>query len=205
MFENPTIEAVPSGLGRIIIPAFGFAGGIVSERSEDGVQKEINGLIFHNPKDGSTQVLKAKDGVLICYDEPGRKEKIEKYLIENPKTFQNADSIKKFIDYLCKYVVNGGEKADLWDSDINFAANLNGAPDMKDIKPGGIFVGVKKNEIAQAVFVPKGSRFEGAEGNTQTAGETGAYLINDSSGIRMIQKAEFFKAYKIIWQNKCAD
>lgn len=205
MFENPTIWAVPSGLGRIIIPAFGFVGGTAAERSVDGVQKEVNGLIFRNPKDDSTQVLKAKDGVLICYDEPGRKEKIEKYLSDNPKTFQTADSIKKFIDYLCKYVVTDGKKADLWDSDINFAAGLAGAPDMGDIKPGGIFVGVKKKEIVQAVFVPKGSQFEGAEGNTQTAGENGAYLIKDSSGIRMIQKAEFFKAYKIIWQNKCTD
>ena len=193
MFENPTIEAVPSGLGRIIIPAFGFAGGTATERSEGGVQKEINGLIFHNPKDDSTQVLKAKDGVLICYDAPGRKEKIEKYLSDNPKTFQTADGIKKFIDYLCIYVVTDDEKADLWDSNINFAAGLDGAPDMGDIKPGGIFVGVKKKEIVQAVSVPKGSQFEGAEGNTQTAGETGAYLIKDSSGIRMIQKAEFFK------------
>lgn len=94
-------------------------------------------------------------------------------------------------------VVNEGGKADLWDSDVNFAVSLKDAPAKEDIKPGMVFSGVKKKEALQAIFVKEGVEFEGAEGKPQTAGKEGAYLIKDGAGMRMIQKAEFNKAYSI--------
>ncbi len=201
MFEGETIEAIPTDMKRIIIPAYGFAGGKDTKRQEWGADgpfmEDVKGLEFYNPKDNGNQVLKAKDGVLICYDAPGRKEKIDTYLKEHPLAVKTADQLKQFIDYLSKHVVNEGGKADLWDSDINFAAGLVGAPTKEDIKPGKTFTGAKKKEAVQAVKLPKGAVFEGAIGQPQTAGENGAYLINDSAGMRLIQTEEFKKAYSI--------
>lgn len=201
MFEEPTIEAIPTDMKRIVIPAYGFAGAKDAKRQEWGNDgpfiEDVKGLTFENPKDNAEQVLKQNDGVLLCYDAPGRKEKIESYLKENPKTFMTANTLQKFIDYLKNEVVNEGGKADLWDSDVSFAASLKDAPAKEDIKPGMVFSAVKKKEALQAVFVNEGVEFEGAEGKPQTAGKGGAYLIKDGAGMRMIQKAEFNKAYSI--------
>lgn len=201
LFEQPTIEAIPTDMKRIIIPAYGFAGAKDAKREEWGADgpfmEDVKGLTFHNPKDNADQILKQNDGVLICYDAPGRKEKIETYLNEHPETFKTANFLNKFIDYMKKDVVNEGGKADLWDSDVNFAAGLVGAPSKEDIKPGKIFTGAKKKEAVQAVLLQAGAEFEGAAGQPQTAGKDGAYLIKDSAGMRLIQKAEFSKAYSI--------
>lgn len=201
MFEQPTIEAIPTDMKRIIIPAYGFAGGKDTKREEWGADgpfmEDVKGLEFHNPKDNGNQVLKARDGVLICYDAPGRKEKIDSYLEAHPNTFKTATYVNDFIDYMKKEVVNQGGKADLWDSDVNFAAGLVGAPAKEDIVPGKTFTGAKKKEAVQAVLLPEGAVFEGAVGQPQTADKGGAYLIKDSAGMRMIQKEEFAKAYSI--------
>lgn len=201
MFKGQTIEAIPSDMKRIVIPAYGFAGAKDAKRQEwvgnAPVMEDVKGLTFKNPKDNADQVLKQADGVLLCFDAPGRKEKIEAYLKENPKTFMTANTLQKFIDYLKNEVVNEGGKADLWDSDVNFAAGLKDAPAKEDIKPGKIFSAVKNREVVQAVFVNEGVEFEGAEGKPQTAGKGGAYILNDGAGMRMIQKAEFNKAYSI--------
>jgi len=204
MFEQPTVEAIPSDMKRIIIPAYGFAGAKDLKRQEWGADgpfmEDVKGLVFKNPKDDADQVLKQGDGVLICYDAPGRKEKIEQYLKDNPATFQTAGQVQKFIDYLTKNVVNEGGKADLWDSDLAFASGLKDAPAKEEMKPGMVFTGVKKKEVVQAVFVKEGMQFEGAEGQTQTADKGGAYIIKDSNGLRMIQKDAFAKAYQITRQ-----
>lgn len=201
MFERPTIEAVPTDMKRLVIPAYGFAGADDAKRQEWGADgpfmEDVKGLVFKNPKDNADQVLKQKDGVLLCYDAPGRKEKIEQYLKDNPGALMTKNKVNQFIDYLSKNVVNEGGKADLWDSDINFAASLKDAPAKEDIKPGMVFSAVKKKEAVQAVYVAAGVEFEGAEGHPQTAGENGAYILKDNSGMRMIQKAEFAKAYQI--------
>lgn len=143
MFEEPTIEAVPTDMKRIVIPAYGFAGAKDAKRQEWGNDgpfiEDVKGLTFENPKDNAEQVLKQNDGVLLCYDAPAK----------------------------------------------------------EDIKPGMVFSAVKKKEALQAVFVNEGVEFEGAEGKPQTAGKGGAYLIKDGAGMRMIQKAEFNKAYSI--------
>ena len=210
MFEGETIEAIPTDMKRIIIPTYGFAGGKDTKRQEWGADgpfmEDVKGLDFYNPKDNATQVLKAKDGVLICYDAPGRKEKIDTYLKEHPLAVKTADQLTQFIDYLSKHVVNEGGKADLWDSDVNFAAGLVGAPAKEDIKPGKTFTGAKKKEVVQVIRVPEGTEFEGPEAldirenkdrELPKAGKDGAFLIKDSAGIRMIQKEEFAKAYLI--------
>jgi hypothetical protein len=151
--------------------------------------------VFYNPKDDANQVLKANDGVLLCYDAPGRVEKIEAYLKANPATFMTANKVKQFIEYLKAEVVNDGGKADLWDSDVNFAANLKDAPAKEDIKPGMVFSSVKKNEVYQAVHIPEGERFEGID---QKADKGGAYILRDSKGaMHLIQKEEFIKTYKV--------
>ena len=78
MFEQPTIEAVPTDMKRIIIPAYGFAGARDAKREEWGADgpfmEDVKGLVFHNPKDNCEQVLKQKDGCLICYDAPAKKK-----------------------------------------------------------------------------------------------------------------------------------
>lgn len=201
MFVGDLIEAIPSDMKRIVIPAYGFAGATDQKRQEWGADgpfmEDVKGLVFKNPKDDADQVLKQKDGVLLCYDAPGRKEKIETYLAENPKALSDSVHLKHFIKYLTTKVVNEGGKADLWDSDISFAAGLTGAPAKENIKPGKIFSGVKKKEVVQAVKVPEGAVFEGAEGQPQTADKGGAYIIKDSKGMRMIQADAFAKAYQI--------
>lgn len=201
MFEQPTIEAVPTDMKRIIIPAYGFAGARDAKREEWGADgpfmEDVKGLVFHNPKDNCEQVLKQKDGCLIYYDAPGRKEKINWYIEQHPETFNNIIHLNKFINYLKENVVNEGGKADLWDTDVNFAAGLKDAPAKEDIKIGKVFSSVKKKEAVNAVLVNPGVEFEGPAGTPQIADKDGAYLVKDGSGIRMVQKAEFLKAYSI--------
>lgn len=201
-FEGDTIEAIPTGMKRIVIPAFGFSGATPQKRQEWGADgpfmEDVKGMVFKNPYDNADQVLKQKDGVLLCYDAPERKEKIEAYLAENPKALTDAIHLKHFIKYLTTEVVstNGG-KPDLWDSDTAFAAGLTGAPAKEDIKPGQIFSGVKKKEVVKAIKVPEGAVFEGAEGHPQTADKGGAYIVKDSKGMRLIQSDAFAKSYQI--------
>jgi len=201
-FEGEVIEAIPTDMKRIVIPAFGFVGATPQKRQEWGADgnpfmEDVKGLVFKNPKDNADQVLKQDDGVLLCYDAPGRKEKIEAYLAEHPQALSNSAQLKHFIGYLTNEVLNEGGKADLWDSDTAFAAGLTGAPAKEDIKPGQIFSGVKKKEVVQAFKVKEGEVFEGAEGQPQTADKGGAYIIKDSKGMRMIQADAFAKAYQI--------
>ena len=201
MFEGDVMEAIPSDMKRIVIPAFGFAGATPQKRQEWGADgpfmEDVQGFVFKNPKDNADQVLKQNDGVLLCYDAPGRKKQIEGYLAEHPDTFNNSIKLKHFINYLTNEVLNKGGKADLWDSDTAFAAGLTGAPTKEAIKPGQIFSGVKKKEAVQAFSVKEGEVFEGAEGQPQTAGKGGAYVIKDSSGMRLIQADAFAKAYQV--------
>lgn len=197
MFNQPTIEAEPTGARRLIIPAFGFAGGKDTKREEWGnngpFMEDVKGLEFFNDKDQKIQVLKQKDGCLICYDAPGRKEKVEQYLKDNPHTFQTASQVEKLINFIKEDMENAGQVPDLYDTDVAFAANLKDAPAKAEIVPGMVFSGVKKKEAIQAVMVREGEEFGGA-----TAGKGGAYLRRDSKGdIKMIQKEEFLNAYKI--------
>lgn len=197
LFEQPTTEAVPTSAKRLVIPAFGFAGGKDTQREEWGndgpFMEDVKGVEFINDKDNKTQVLKQNDGCLICYDAPGRKEKIEKFLKENPRTFQTASQVTKFIDFIKDEMVKEGVTPDLYDTDVNFAANLKDAPAKESIVPGMVISGVKKKEVYQAVPVKEGEEFGGA-----VAGTGGAYLRRDVKGdIKMIQKEEFLKAYTI--------
>lgn len=208
-FEGDAIEVIPADKKRIVIPAFGFADAVMQKRYKSGVDgyvvENVKGLAFLNPKDAAdgetkpNQVLKQKDGVLLCYDASGRREKIEQYLKKHRNTFDNAVQLKRFIDFLTRNVVNAdGGKPDLWDADTSFAAGLIGAPAKDNIKSGHIFVGVKKKEAVQAVMVNEGEVFEGAEGHRQTAGKGGAYILKDSNGMRLIQADAFAEAYRIV-------
>lgn len=201
MLEGDVIEAIPTDMKRIVIPAYGFAGATDQKRQEWGADgpfmEDVKGFVFKNPKDNADQVLKQKDGVLLCYDAPGRQTMIETYLRDHPKALEDSIHLKHFVKFLTEKVLNKGGKADLWDSDTAFASGLTGAPAKEDIKPGKIFSGVKKKEVVQAVKVPEGTVFEGAEGHPQTADKGGAYIIKDSKGVRLIQSDAFAKAYQI--------
>ena len=193
------IEAEPAGIRRVIIPAYGFAGATPQKRQEWGADgpfmEDVQGYKFHNPKDNADQILKKNDGVLICYDAPGRVDKINKYLAENPQTFKDVIHLKKFVSFMQK------ENGDVWDTDVNFAAGLKNAPAKEDIKPEKVFTGIKAKEAVTAFKIKEGEQFEGAEGTPQTAGKGGAYIIKDKSGIRMIQAEEFAKAYTVTKDN----
>ena len=71
------ITCMPTGLARLIIPAFGFTGAVKTQRPDylppdyKQVMLDTEGLEFHNPKDDARQVLKKQDGCLICYEKPG--------------------------------------------------------------------------------------------------------------------------------------
>ena len=88
--------------------------------------------------------------------------------------------------WLVKYTRARGEKGmvEKLAKEIMDAANNTGAS-------------VKKKEAVNAVMVKAGVEFEGPTGTPQLADKDGAYLVKDSSGIRMVQKAEFLKAYSI--------
>ena len=85
----------------------------------------------------------------------------------------------------------------MWDTDVSFAAGLKDAPAKEDIKIGKVLSSVKKKEAVNAVMVNPGVEFEGPAGTPQIADKDGAYLVKDGSGIRMVQIAEFLKAYSI--------
>lgn len=193
--SSDVIEAEPAGIRRVIIPAYGFAGATPQKRQEWGADgpfmEDVQGYKFHNPKDNADQILKKNDGVLICYDAPGRVDKINKYLTENPQTFKDVVHLKKFVSFMQK------ETGDVWDTDVNFAAGLKNAPAKEDIKPGKVFTGIKAKEAVAAFKVKEGEQFEGAVGAVQTAGKGGAYIIKDKAGMRMIQAEEFSKAYTV--------
>lgn len=193
------IEAEPAGIRRVIIPAYGFAGATPQKRQEWGADgpfiEDVQGYKFHNSKDNADQILKKNDGVLICYDAPGRVDKINKYLAENPQTFKDVIHLKKFVSFMQK------ENGDVWDTDVNFAAGLKNAPAKEDIKPEKVFTGIKAKEAVTAFKIKEGEQFEGAEGTPQTAGKGGAYIIKDKSGIRMIQAEEFAKAHTVTKDN----
>lgn len=193
--SNDVMEAEPAGIRRVIIPAYGFAGATPQKRQEWGADgpfmEDVQGYKFHNPKDNTDQILKKNDGVLICYDAPGRVDKINKYLAENPQTFKDVVHLKKFVSFMQQ------ETGDVWDTDINFAAGLKNAPAKEDIKPGKVFTGIKAKEAVAAFNVKEGEQFEGAIGAVQTAGKGSAYIIKDKAGMRMIQSEEFSKAYVV--------
>lgn len=195
IFEGETIEAEPTGMRRVIIPAYGFLGATPQKRQEWGADgpfmEDVKGIKFHNPKDSADQVLKQHDGVLICYEKPGLVGKINDYLAENPKTFADSAHVKRFISFLVK------ETGDVWDTDINFAAGLKDAPAKEDIKPGKVFTGIKKKELVKAFYIEPGEQFQGAVGEPQTAQENGAYILSDSKGMRLSQAEEFKQSYKI--------
>lgn len=196
MFNNAAKTAIPTGAERLIIPAYGFSGGIATQREEWGANgpfmEDVIGLEFFNDKDQKTQVLKQKDGCLICYNAPGRKEAVEEYIEENPDTFETAEGISALISFIKEEMTLEGLTPDLYDTDVAFASNLQGAP--SEITVGVLFAGVKKKEVLQVIEVPAGTEFGGA-----TAGEKGAYIRKDSKGdVKMIQHAEFHNAYEFV-------
>lgn len=195
LLNNSNLTAIPTGTERLIIPAFGFTGGIATQREEwgpDGAfMEDVIGLEFFNDKDQKTQVLKAKDGCLICYAAPGRLEAVEEYLEENPDTFATAEGVTALINFIKEEMILDGLTPDLYDTDVNFAQGLLGAP--AEITVGVPFTGVKKKEVLTVIEVAPGTEFGGA-----TAGEDGAYIRRDSKGdIKMVQRAEFLAAYEL--------
>lgn len=198
-FEEECMEVIPTDKKRITVAAYGFVGGVQTTRPEwdsngNKFDEDVVGLEFENPKDSCRQVLKARDGVFVLYDGPGRVEKIEKYLKENPMALKTNAQLNRFIDFLKEEVVNDGGKADLWEADTAFAAGLTGAPAKEDIKPGMIVVGAKKKEAGKAFYVEPGTVFEVRE---QEADKDGAYIVVDSNGMRLVQADAFAKSYEV--------
>ena len=208
-FEGETLVCTPTDRKRLIIPAYGFKGAKDAKRPEwpaptyEMVMQDVKGLTFHNPKDDAEQVLKQNDGCLICYDAPGLQEKVEAYLEKNPNAFFTAGTTEKFIDFLKQHAIDPKTgKADVYDTDVDFAAGLIGAPAREDIKPGKVFSGAKKKETMQAFYVKEGTEFEGAAGTPQVAGKGGAYILKDTAGMRLIQSDEFAKSYAVVKRPK---
>lgn len=195
LLNNSDLMAKPTGVERLIIPAFGFSGGINTQREEWGANgafmEDVVGLTFYNDKDEKYQVLKQKDGCLICYAAPGRLEAVEMFIKEHPDTFATAEGIHELIAFIKGEMELNGLTPDLYDTDISFASGLLGAP--AEISIGVPFVGVKKKEVLTVIEVAPGTVFGGA-----VAGESGAYIRRDSKGdIHMVQRDEFLAAYEL--------
>lgn len=204
-FEGETLICAPTDKKRLIVPAFGYSGAIKTKRPKylppdyKMVMQDVDGLEFFNPKDNATQVLKQQDGCLICYDAPGLKEKVDGFLKENPESLKTAEGVKAFIEFLKQNAIDPGTgKADVYDTDITFAAGLIGAPEKDKIVPGKAFTGIKKKETVQAYSVAEGVEFMGPTGTPQIAQKGGAYIVKDSHGMRMIQGDVFKNTYAII-------
>ena len=204
-FEGDTLVCAPTGKKRLIIPAFGYTGAIQTKRPEyippdyHMEMQDVDGLEFFNPKDNATQVLKQQDGCLICYDAPGLKEKVDKYIAEHPDAVKTADGIKGIIEFLKQHAIDPSTgKADVYDTDIAFAAGLIGAPEKDKIAPGKAFVGAKKKETVKAFMVAEGVEFAGPTGTPQVAQKGGAYIVSDSAGMRMVQADVFQDTYAIV-------
>jgi len=204
-FEGDTLVCAPTDRKRLIIPAFGFEGAIQTKRPEyippdyHMEMQDVAGLEFFNPKDNATQVLKQADGCLICYDAPGLKEKVDAYIAEHPNAVKTAEGVKGIIDLLSKYAIDPKTgKADVYDTDTAFAAGLIGAPAKDKIAPGKTFVGAKKKETVKAFKVAEGVEFEGPSKTPQVAGKGGAYIINDSAGMRLVQADVFKDTYAVV-------
>lgn len=204
-FEGETLICAPTDKKRLIIPAFGYEGAMQTKRPEylppdyQMVMQDVDGLEFFNPKDNATQVLKQQDGCIICYDAPGLKEKVDKYIAEHQKAFETADGVKGVIEFLKKHAIDPSTgKADVYDTDTAFAAGLIGAPSKDKIMPGKTFVGAKKKETVKAFKVVEGVEFEGPTGTPQVAQKGGAYIVSDSAGMRMIQADVFQDTYAVV-------
>ncbi|MBR6411563.1 MAG: hypothetical protein IKS41_00165 [Alphaproteobacteria bacterium] len=205
-FEGETLICTPTDKKRLIIPAFGFEGGIQTKRPEyvppdyHMEMQDVVGLEFFNPKDNATQVLKQADGCIICYDAPGLKEKVDAYIKEHPDTFKTADGVRGLLELLSKNALDPNTgKADVYDTDTAFAAGLIGAPAKDKIVPGMTFVGAKKKETVKAFKVAEGVEFEGGPTKTPPIAEKGgAYIVSDSAGMRMVQADAFQRAYAIV-------
>lgn len=195
----------PTDKKRLVIPAYGFSGAIDAKRVDwlpptyEAKEYDVKGFEFHNPKDDAKQVLKQEDGCFIMYDAPGLKAKVEDYIKKNPKTFESADGLTKFVEFLKQHAIDPNTgKADIYDTDIAFAENLIGAPSKDKLKPGMAFVGAKKKETVKAIFIEEGELFQGAEGHPQKADKGGAYIVSDTSGMRLVQADVFMQAYALV-------
>lgn len=206
LFEGKTYEATPTAQERVLIPVRGFVGAKEEEfTSWDGSKQKVKGFKFLNETDSSEQVAAVDGGVIMFYEGnlpngQKRSEATAEYLKKHPLATKTINGVKELVDFLKTITVSEKGKYDLYTTDENFLANkIVGAPTKENIAAGQVIVGQKKGEIIQAVKVGKGVEFEGAAGtaSTQKAGDDGAYLIKDSAGIRLIQSAEFQKAYKV--------
>lgn len=204
-FAGDTLICSPTDKKRLIVPAFGFTGAIKTKRPEylppdyKMVMQDVDGIEFFNPKDNATQVLKQKDGCLICYDAPGLKEKVDSFIKDHQDAFKTASGVKSVIEFLKQNAIDPSTgKADVYDTDIDFASGLIGAPTKDKILPGKTFTGAKKKETIQAFKVAEGVEFMGPTQTPQIAQKGGAYIIKDSSGMRMIQADVFQNTYAVI-------
>lgn len=203
--ENEKKVYTPTDKKRLVVPAYGFSGAVDAKRVDwlpptyEAKEYDVKGFVFHNPKDDATQVLKQEDGCFIMYDAPGLKAKVEDYIKKNPKTFETADGLTKFVAFLKQHAIDPNTgKADVYDTDVNFVAALIGAPAKDKIKPGIVFVGAKKKETVKAFFIVSGEEFQGAEGYPQKADKGGAYIVSDASGMRLVQADVFNQAYALV-------
>lgn len=203
--ENEPNVYSPTDKKRLVVPAYGFSGAVDLKRIDwlpptyEAKEYDVKGFEFHNPKDEAKQVLKQGDGCFIMYDAPGLKAKVEDYIKKNPKTFESVDGLTKFVAFLKNHAIDPTTgKADVYDTDVNFASGLIGAPDKDKIKPGIVFVGAKKKETVKAFFIPAGEEFQGAEGHPQKAGKGGAYIVSDTGGMRLVQANVFIQAYALV-------
>ena len=209
-FEGETMEIMPTDKKRICIPVHNHVGSQEEEfTSWDGSKQKVVGYKFTNENDKSEQVASTQDGVLMCYegktpDGRTRSEAIKEYLDKHPLSAKTKNGVEQLVAFMNEITkeprADGTVRGDVYSTDLGFVAKkILGAPAKEDIQPGQMIVGQKVQATLQAFRVAEGVEFEGAPGtaSSQKAGKGGAYIIKDDSGARMIQAAEFNKAYVV--------
>lgn len=184
---------LPSEQGRIVIPV----GEMEDAVSLDRKGKLVKGCTFYNPTDGSVQVLRSDTGVVVCYDAPGLQEKLNQYFAEHPDAFKTEANREETFKFLRENAINPATgKPDFYDSDINWASKLKGAPE--EMKSAKAFVGHKLQAEMEAIRVKPGTKFQGPTGSPQIAGRNGAYIVKSGDSMHMIQSDAFSGAYKVV-------
>jgi hypothetical protein len=211
IFEGETIECTPTDRKRVCVPIHNFVGAKEEEfTSWDGSKQKAKGYKFVNETDGSEQLAAVDSGVLMCYEDKMsdgrmRSEAIKEYLEKHPLAVKTVNGVADLVTFMNSIAIGSSGKSDVYTTDLGFVSKkIAGAPAKEDIQPGQVVVGQKISDRVKAFFIEPGTQFEGAEGTTepQTAGAKGAYVLKDSSGMRLIQAEEFVKSYKVISEPK---
>lgn len=152
------------------------------------------GVVFHNPKDSSTQGVQGDGTGVIIMNEvtAAQAEKLKGKVNQmggNPNDF-NVDQVKELLDY----AKNDLGIKDMYNSDKGFVGSKMNQ--IESHSSGIEAYGLHRRDdrdVCQAVFVSEVGRFTGNE--TTHSYSNGAVILQQGDDHRLIQPAEFERTY----------